>query len=233
LKAGVREFKSFGAAVEAGDGLAVKLFQNLLAGFQDGVDDAGLQGFLVGEGLGFGDSQFGYFRITVALGGVAAEIGGGIAHHFLLHGLVRFPAPKENRRSRAGGCPRSHDSDVGSQENEKPGRSRPAAGGGDVNDHGHLGGGDGVDNLAHGIGQPARGVDPEQNGVGVNLLGVLDALGDVLGRDGLDDFVGQADFHDGSCVYIQGEQKPGDHDGEDERGFPHSMEPSSAGVSAI
>ncbi len=119
-------------AVEARDGAAVELREQIFGRGGDEIDELAVERFFFAEGFGVGDGGGGEFGVASALADVAAQVGGGIVDDFFaqrvvnLHGLA---ADFHDRRSGAGFRAGRHGGDIRGKQNEKSGGSGARAGG--------------------------------------------------------------------------------------------------------
>jgi hypothetical protein len=126
---------------------------------------------------------------SAAAGDEGAEKGGGVVLQLLLHDGVERAAALDYRMrsSRVGAW--GHGGDVGGFEQEEPGRPGAAARRSDVDDHRRRR----IEDLAHhfagGVEQAAGGVELDEDRVGAEVFGSLEASGEVLVADGLDGVV--------------------------------------------
>ena len=114
LGAGERE--ALGFAVEARDGPAIELEEQIAGGCGDYVDEFAVERFGFGEGLGVGDGGFGELHIAAAFCGITAKKRGGVAHDFILERFVDvhdLAANFEQWRSAAGVRGGGHSCDIG------------------------------------------------------------------------------------------------------------------------
>ena len=145
--------------------------------------------FDVAEGLAFGDGGFRQRRIAAALIGVAAQESGGVVENLVLQRFVhadRDAAHGKQRRSRAGMRARRHGGNVGGKQDEKSSRGAAGGRGPDVHDDRHRRGENVLDDFLHRGLQAAGRIHGDQNQGRFFARGLVDALGDVFGHDGLD-----------------------------------------------
>ena len=142
--------------VEALDGFALHLFQQVLFVGRDVVDQLLRKRFLLGKRLRLAHRALGHFDVAAALGNHGTHQRGGVILHLLFHDVVHLAAAQGHRMGRAGIGARSHGRHVRALQNEEAGRSRPAAAGRDVNNHRNRRRQNFLDDVAGGVQQAAR-----------------------------------------------------------------------------
>ena len=140
---------------------------------RDQLDQVLVERLALGERLAFAHGLLGQRAVAAALACDAAQIGGRIVLHLLLHDGVHLAA-HQHRMRRAGIGARRHGRHVAGFQNEEAGGCRARAARRDVSNHRHGRGDDLLDGLAHGVHQAAGSVQADQNERGMFLLGLRD-----------------------------------------------------------
>ena len=122
-----RRVQGLRAAVEARHRAAVELRQQLALVRRDQIDQVLIERLPLGEGLALAHRRFGQRAVAPALGRDAAQVGGGVVLHLLLHHRVHLAA-HQHRMRRAGVGARRHRRHIAGFQNEEARRcGAPAA----------------------------------------------------------------------------------------------------------
>ncbi len=172
-------------AVEALDGAAFELVEQVALIMRDYVDQVLLQSFLIGPRLRLAHRGLRQLHVAPSRPDVRAHEGGRVVLDLGLHGVVHLLAAESDGMRRSGVGPGSHGRHVGGFEDEEASRSRSRPAGSNIDDDRYRRGQDLLDDGASGIQQAARRAQFDQHGIGVGLARVFDGAINVLGRNRL------------------------------------------------
>ena len=156
--------------------------QRLLVG-RDQVDQPRPLGLLGRQVLRLGDQLLGETRVAPVVRGERPHRGGGVVLDLAVEVAAPAAGPDRDRGRRADVGLRGHRRHVGGLGDVGAGRGRAGAVRGHVDHHRHRRRGHVLDDRAHRVGQPARGVQPDDRDLRVLGGGVVERARDPpLGR---------------------------------------------------
>ena len=160
------------------------LRQQLVVAGSDQIDQVLIQRFLFGEGLTFTHGGFSERAVASAALRDAAQVGGGVVLHLLLHHGVHLSAD-QHRMRRAGCGTGRHGGDVAGFQDEEARGGGARSTGRHVGNHRNGRSDDLFDGGAHGVHEAARRVEPDQHQRCLLRTGLCDGTGDDFDGDGM------------------------------------------------